>query len=128
MEKSTEIQNSRRKISGTAMWLAIAGVVLLFPLLIWMLAAPQIPIPDPHTEHLGPLPEAGYDLLVERFPVIVALPTAAGISFLVVAYFRQVSGPVEFEAFGVKFKGRGGPAILWVVCFLSIAGAIKLLW
>ncbi|MBY3382191.1 hypothetical protein [Rhizobium laguerreae] len=126
MEKATETPTSHRPFSRTAMWLALTGTLFLLPLLGWILFGPPSIVPDPEVG--GHLVEPPEEFLDEHFAVLVALPTAAGISFLVVAYFRQLSGPVEFEAFGLKFKGTGGPTILWVVCFLAMAGAVKLLW
>jgi hypothetical protein len=43
-------------------------------------------------------------------------------------FLEQTSGPIEFEGLGFKFKGASGPVVLWVFCFLAIAGAIKLVW
>lgn len=39
----------------------------------------------------------------------------------IVAALRHSKGPFKFE-------GAAGQVILWVVCFLSIAAAIRLLW
>ncbi|MBG19437.1 MAG: hypothetical protein CML31_05645 [Rhizobiales bacterium] len=68
------------------------------------------------------------ELVVTNFAAIIGLPFAAITSFIVVTLFRQTEGAVEFEAFGVKLKGSAGQTILWVICFLSIAAAIALLW
>ncbi len=69
------------------------------------------------------------ELIVKNFAAIVGLPLAAIGSFIVVVFLEHTTdGPLEFEGFGFKFKGASGPVVLWVLCFLAIAGMIKLLW
>jgi hypothetical protein len=66
--------------------------------------------------------------VLQHYAVIVGLPVAGVFSFIVVYLFKQTSGPVEFEAFTLKFRGAAGPVILWILCFLATAAAIKALW
>lgn len=68
------------------------------------------------------------ELLPQHFIAIVALPAAGAASFILIFIFRQTSGPVEIEGFSIKFKGAAGPLILWIMCFLAMAGAIKMVW
>jgi len=68
------------------------------------------------------------DILYDHFAAIIGLPGAACVAFGIVAFLRQTDGPIEFEGFGFKFKGAAGQVVMWVLCFLAIAGAIKLLW
>jgi hypothetical protein len=67
-------------------------------------------------------------LVVRNFAAIIGLPFAFIAAFVVVALFRQGETPVEFEGFGLKLKGAAGEIILWILCFVAIAGAIGLLW
>jgi hypothetical protein len=67
-------------------------------------------------------------LVLRNFPVIIGLPFAFIASFVVVALFRQGEAPVEFKGFGFEFKGAAGEVFLWLLCFLGIASAIKMLW
>jgi hypothetical protein len=68
------------------------------------------------------------DLLAQHFAAVVGLPLAGvGASSLII-FFTHTSGHVEFEVLTVKFKGAAGPVIMWCFSFLTIAGAIKLLW
>ena len=70
----------------------------------------------------------------ERFRVIVAntprvyfiTPAAVG-AFIVVALFRKVEGLIKFNALGFKFEGASGPIVMWVLCFLAVIIAIKML-
>lgn len=68
------------------------------------------------------------ELVVRNFAAIIGLPFAFLGAFIVVALFRQAEGNIEFKAIGVEFKGAAGQILLWVICFLSIAAAIALLW
>ena len=80
----------------------------------------------------GFLTLAPYEMMVElvksHFPAIVGLPVAAVFAVFLVVVLQQTSGPVKFEGLGFRFEGTSGQVVLWVFTFLSIAGAIKLLW
>ena len=67
-------------------------------------------------------------ILAGHFPAVVGLPSAAALSFALVVFLRQTDGPIEFEGLGFKFKGAAGQVVMWIMCFLAIAGAIKLVW
>ncbi len=69
-----------------------------------------------------------HQLVMEQFRVIVALPAAGLFAFLVVTAFQVGAGPIDVEIFGFKFKGAGGPAIMWVIAFLASAMMIQVLW
>lgn len=68
------------------------------------------------------------EVVREHFAAVVGLPMAALLSAFIVVGLRHSEGPIKFEALGMKFEGASGQVILWVICFLSIAAAIKLLW
>lgn len=72
----------------------------------------------------------GYWLRValNHFPAVLGLPAAASGAFLVVTLLRNTEGPLEFEGLGFRFKGASGPVVLWALCFLVIASAIRMLW
>ncbi len=67
-------------------------------------------------------------ILREHFAAILGLPSAAAVAFVIVVFLRQTDGPIEFEGLGFKFQGAAGQVVMWVFCFLAIAGAIKLCW
>ena len=73
-----------------------------------------------------------YEVMLEiarkNFAAIVGLPVAAVFAVFLVVVLQQTSGPVKFEGLGFKFEGTSGQVVLWVLCFLAMAGAIKLLW
>ena len=53
--------------------------------------------------------------------------TAATFSLLVVLLLRFTAGNIDFDAWGLKFKGSSGPIIFWVLCFLaSVYGITKI--
>lgn len=68
-------------------------------------------------------------LVKQHYAVLIGLPLAAygalGLVLLLESHYNQ---QMEFKALGFEFKGASGPIILWVVCFLSIALCMKLLW
>ena len=66
--------------------------------------------------------------MIEHFPATIGLPSSALAALFIVVFLESSSGPIEFEGLGFKFKGASGPIVLWVFCFLAMAGAIKLLW
>lgn len=68
------------------------------------------------------------EVLRLHFAAIIGLPGAAAVAFVLVVFLRQTDGPVEFEGLGFKFKGAAGQVVMWVVCFLAIATAIKMCW
>jgi hypothetical protein len=66
--------------------------------------------------------------IFDHFAATVGLSFAALGSLCLVLLLRYSAGPIEFEGMGFKFKGASGPIILWVICFLAMVSAIKLLW
>ena len=67
-------------------------------------------------------------IIKEHFAAMVGLPMAALLSAFIVVALRHAEGSVKFEVLGMKFEGASGQVILWVICFMSISLAIKLLW
>ena len=106
----------QRQIRKTAFWFAVvaviaAGLVFAFALLV---------VQQQYTKW--------EDTLEKHFAAIIGLPGAAAVAFVLVIFLRQAEGPVEFEGLGFKVKGAAGQVIMWVLCFLSIAAAIKWVW
>lgn len=77
-------------------------------------------------------PRPSNTLLVEvvhgHFRAVVGLPMAAAASFVVVWALSVTEGPIEIEAWGLKFKGAAGPVIFWIFVFLAISTSINLAW
>ncbi|MCJ9728947.1 hypothetical protein [Bradyrhizobium sp. PRIMUS42] len=67
-------------------------------------------------------------ILREHYAAIVGLPAAAAGAFVMVTLFRQVSGKIIITLPGLKLEEASGPIILWVVCFIAMALAIKMIW
>lgn len=68
------------------------------------------------------------NIIKDHFAGIYVIPLAAIGALCVVLVLRFTSGPIEFEAYGVKFKGSSGPVVFWILCFLAVVGGTKLLW
>ena len=64
----------------------------------------------------------------KQFAATIGLPFAALSSLSLVLILEFRAGKIEFEGFGFKFRGASGPIILWIMSFLAMATAIKLLW
>jgi hypothetical protein len=67
-------------------------------------------------------------LLIEHFAAIVGLPCAAFMAFAFVWIWRLREGPIELEAWGMKFKGAAGPIVMWVLVFATLTGGLKAVW
>jgi hypothetical protein len=68
------------------------------------------------------------ELFRNHAAAVLGLPTGALAALCIVLFLEAKSGRIEFEGFGFKFRGASGEIILWVICFLAIVTAIKLLW
>jgi hypothetical protein len=64
----------------------------------------------------------------DHFAAIVGLPASAVGALFLVLVLRMAEGPIEFEVGAVKFKGAAAPIVFWLLCFLGMASAIKMLW
>ena len=64
----------------------------------------------------------------DHYAAVVGTPMSAVTAFCIVSLLKVTSGPIEFEAFGLKFHGASGPIILWIISFLSVIAAFHLLW
>ena len=68
------------------------------------------------------------EIVKEHFAATIGLPLAAIGALCVVLLLGFTEGPIEFSALGFSFSGAAGPIVFWVLCFLAIALAIKILW
>jgi hypothetical protein len=59
---------------------------------------------------------------------IFGVPFACGVATVVVSSVRSSIGKIEFKLLGAEFQGASGPAVMWVMCFLAQALAIRVLW
>lgn len=73
-------------------------------------------------------PEILERIIEKQFAAVIGLPLAAALAAFVVVALRHSEGPIKFKAVGFEFEGASGQVMLWVICFLAIAGAIRLLW
>lgn len=64
---------------------------------------------------------------MDTMRVVFGIPFGAMLSILIIMIFRQAAGPIEISGFGMHFKGAAGPVILWILAFLAITGAFKML-
>jgi hypothetical protein len=111
-----ESSDTKKRIVSTFAWVA-ATLITLFSIYVFFIMAKR-----------------GYDSQIwlpiaqKHFAAVVGLPMAAIASLFIVLVLEYVSGKIEFEILGLKFKGAAGQIIFWILCFLSIVSSIKLLW
>ena len=86
---------------------------LLLVFSVWLFSATKDTIQDQAKSH---------------FLMVVGFPICCMVSLIVVGLFRATSGPIEFKAMGMEFKGASGPVILWVVVLLACVGGSVALW
>lgn len=68
------------------------------------------------------------EMTENHFAAIIGLPFIALLSFFIVVILEFSFGTIEFEGLGFKFKGASGPIVLWIMCFLGISVAVRMLW
>jgi hypothetical protein len=68
------------------------------------------------------------ELVLKNFTVIIGLPLAAIMAFVVVVFFKQNERPMTIKFSGVELSGSSGEVFLWPVCFVAIAVMIHFLW
>ena len=67
--------------------------------------------------------------VARNHPITVAgIPIAGCTSFLVIAFYGAVAGPIKISIWGIQIEGAGGPVIIWVICLLALAFAARLTW
>lgn len=117
MDNQPEQRNSQPPlIRRVAHWLVLAGGVIFGGAFIVGGAVTMLINPDL------------LDIAFAHFAATIGLPSAALAALCIVVFLESSSGPIEFEGVGFRFKGASGPIVLWILVFLSIAGAIKLLF
>jgi hypothetical protein len=64
----------------------------------------------------------------DHYVFFVGVPFSAIIAYVFVSVLEHTRGRIEFEILTVKFKGAGGPIVLWVFVFLALIIAIRVTW
>ena len=130
-EQQDQQEQRRLQRESRAARFITACALYLAPVLLIIVALGQWAI-NPSAGHrwisIGDIRLISVEVVRDHFAAVIGLPMAGILSLWVVTILRSRSGPIEFEAMGFKFRGASGPVILWVVCFLAIALAIRLLW
>jgi hypothetical protein len=109
--------NWQVKIKELSSWVFVGGAALLS---IATLGAIAI---------MGIRRKEYYRISIKHFPTVIGLPMAAITSLFIVLVCDVIAGDkIKFKVWGLEFEGGSGQVILWVVVFLAIATAIKLLW
>ena len=72
--------------------------------------------------------EAWLEVAKAHFAAVVGLPAAAVGSLFLVIVLRISEGPITVNLGSWSFDGASAPIAFWILCFLAMAYAIKLLW
>jgi len=64
----------------------------------------------------------------KHYAATIGVPLSAVSALCVVVALRATAGPVEFEAFGFKFRRASGPLVFWLICFVAMVWGDWLLW
>jgi hypothetical protein len=68
-------------------------------------------------------------LIQDHYPAMIGIPLMSLTAICIVMCFQvAIGGPIEFEALGFKFRGASGPVLMWVLCFLALTLALRVLW
>lgn len=67
------------------------------------------------------------DKIQQHFVATIIMTFSALAALFIVLLLQYSTGTIEFEAIGFKFRGASGPVVLWVLCFLAMVGATKVL-
>jgi hypothetical protein len=68
-------------------------------------------------------------IIQDHYPAIIGIPLMSMSAICIVMIFQVAIGtPIEFEALGFKFRGASGPLLMWVICFLVLTLAMRVLW
>lgn len=68
------------------------------------------------------------EVVQNHFLATVGLSGFAIVSFAVVVFLRNTEGPIEFDVWGLKFKGAAGQVVLWTFCVIVLSICAKMLW
>jgi hypothetical protein len=68
------------------------------------------------------------DMLRNHYVFFVGVPFAGLTAHFLVGTLENTRGKIEFEVVGMKFRGASGPIIMWVLVFLAIVVASRLVW
>ena|ERR1700690_2979083 len=102
-------------IQGLGLWFGLLAAIFVGFIFLWGTWS------NFHNPDLG-------KICFTHFAATIGLPFIALTSLFIVMIFKSTAGAIEFDCFGLKFKGASGPIIFWVICFLAITLAVKTLW
>ena len=68
------------------------------------------------------------NVIVRNYAAVIGIPCSALAALAVVLILRSAQGPLEFKGMGWEFRGAAAPVLMWILCFIAIIGAVRLLW
>jgi hypothetical protein len=77
---------------------------------------------------LGPLREVVFGMAHLHYATVIGISCSGLGALFIVLLLRNVAGAIQFNAFGLEFKGASGPIIMWVLCFWALTFAMIKTW
>lgn len=68
------------------------------------------------------------DQIKDHFAGTIGIAFAALASLFIVLLLQYTVGHIRLKGLGFEFEGASAPTVLWLFCFLAIAGGMKMLW
>jgi hypothetical protein len=66
--------------------------------------------------------------IFQNYVTFFILPYGAFFAYFLVLTLEHSRGPIELDFMTLKFKGAAGPIVFWLMIFLALVLALKLLW
>jgi len=67
-------------------------------------------------------------VLRDHYAATLGVPMSAVAALCIVLVLESATGPIEIATPWIKFRGASGPVILWILSFLSMVTALRVLW
>jgi hypothetical protein len=112
----TELAASEQQFRKVAIWILLVMMIVICASVFYAFA------------RYSKVDQFWVPIAKEHFSAVVGLPMAALAALCIVLILRISSGPIEFEAWGLKFKGASAPIVFWLLCYLVITVSIKMVW
>ena len=110
-----------RMLRTLTKWITLSGTMALAAYGFTFIILQTIDPSDPGSNWI-------IDILHRHYAAVLGVPMCSVAAICIVLVLEQAAGPIEFEMLGLKLRGASGPVVLWVLVFLAMALAMRLLW
>ena len=128
LPESIRVEPSESTFKKAVKWLLLGATTSLILFMLGVFAFSLLKVSVHTYQDFDAFAELWMRVHLEHYAATVALPLCALFPLCLVLVLRYTAGPIEFEGMGLKFKGASGPLVMWLLCFLAMVSAVKLLW